>query len=76
MPDVQELFDKWAKIQKGKEDSTAGSVLQRIGDELNILETLCRLGCDQIPGEAFDVRFLIKDRMRLLREMRERLDNA
>jgi len=72
---MKELFDKWSEIQKQPRHGmpTVGSVQQRISEELQVLEALRAAGCLQIPGEAFDVRFLIDDRHRLLREMHDRL---
>lgn len=73
---MKELFDRWTEIQKRSYPSappTVGMVQQRISEELQVLEALGAAGCSQIPGEAFDVQFLIQDRHRLLREMRERL---
>ena len=76
MNTMKELFDRWTEIQKRSYPSappTVGMVQQRISDELHVLEALHAAGCSQIPGEAFDVRFLIEDRHRLLREMHDRL---
>ena len=72
---MKELFEKWADLQKQSDHgmATVGTVQQRISDELQILEALRAFGCSQIPGEAFDIPFLIEDRHRLLREMRETL---
>ena len=72
---MEELFTKWSEIQMRPRQgiSTVGSVQQRIAEELQVLEALRKAGCAQIPGEAFDIQFLIQDRHRLLREMHERL---
>ena len=65
---MQELLDKWAEIKKriiaGETPSAGG-----ISEELNLLEALRLAGVKSIPGETFDVEFLISDRHRLLSDM-------
>ena len=65
---MQELLDKWAAIKKriiAGETPTADS----ISEELNLLEALHLAGVKAIPGETFDVDFLINDRHRHLSDM-------
>lgn len=65
---MQELLDKWAEIKKriiAGETPTADS----ISEELNLLEALRLAGIKAIPGDTFDVDFLINDRHRLLSDM-------
>jgi hypothetical protein len=72
---MNKLLTKWSEIQKEPRQSmeTVGSVQERVSEELQVLEALRAAGWSQIPGEAFDVQFLIQDRHRLLREMRDRI---
>ena len=74
---MNKLFTKWSEIQKqprqGRE--TVDSVKERVAEELQVLGALRAAGWSQIPGEAFDVQFLINDRHRLLREMDARLSH-
>ena len=72
---MKELLDRWSELKKLSQPfpHTVGSVQQRISEELQILEPLLAAGCSQIPDEPFDVRFMIQDRKRLLREMHDRL---
>ena len=74
---MQELLTKWSELKTKSEEgpSTIGSVQQRISDELAILEPLLAAGCSQIPGEPFDVRFLIRDRQRLRREINAKMED-
>jgi len=75
---MQELFDKWAEIQQrpsGGWPTTVGNVRQKTYEELRVLEALEAVGCSQIPGEAFNVAFMIEDRYRQMREMEERLSS-
>ena len=71
---VEDLLAKWATLQTPVVASqTVGSVQTKANEEIAILEALWKAGCKQIPGEAFDVEFLVNDRRRLLREMNARL---
>jgi hypothetical protein len=66
----QELLNKWSELQKPRPwMHNAVSLPDRISEELNVLGLLQADGCSQIPGEPFDVHFLIQDRKRRLREM-------
>ena len=74
---MQELLTKWSELKKQPRQGmqTVDSVQQHISEELQILEPLLAAGCSQIPDEPFDVRFMIQDRKRLLREMHDRLSH-
>jgi hypothetical protein len=65
---MQELLDQWAEIKNriiAGETPTTASICK----ELNLLEALRLAGVTTIPGEIFDVEFLINDRNRLLSDM-------
>ena len=72
---MNKLLTKWFEIQKQPRQGTetVASVQERVSEELQVLEALRNAGWSQIPGEEFDVTFLIQDRHRLLREMHDRL---
>jgi len=66
---LQELYDRWAEIQKQKIGKpTTVSDEERIEKELNLLEALRIQGCKVVPGETSDIRALISDRHRQMDE--------
>jgi len=66
---MQELLDEWTKrATRAKCGESLGTEQARISNEVRILEELEAAGCAQIPGEPFDVQFMIEDRYRLLEE--------
>jgi predicted RNA-binding Zn-ribbon protein involved in translation (DUF1610 family) len=73
---MQESLARWSELKKQPRQGmqTVGSIQQRISEELQILEPLLAAGCSQIADEPFDVRFMIQDRKRLLREMENIMD--
>jgi hypothetical protein len=70
---MEDLLIKWSELKKQPlaRFAPVGSIHQRATDELIILEALLSAGCTQIPGEPFDVGFMITDRRRLLGRMRD-----
>ena len=72
---MQELLNRWSELKKQPQQvpRTVVSVQQRISDELQILEPLLAAGCSRVPDEPFEVRFMIENRNRMLREMFDRL---
>jgi hypothetical protein len=65
---IQELLDRWSEIKKRYHAGETPTVT-RISEELNVLEAFRFAGLKVIPGEAFDIEFLINDRHRRLTEM-------
>ena len=73
--EVQELLSKWSELQK--QEPSWGDTAKRLQEQLQVLEALLSAGCAEIPGGTWagdsDVRFMIKDRKRVLQEMRDAL---
>jgi hypothetical protein len=75
---MKELLTKWSELQNQPRNDLmlrgVGFIQQRWSDELQILEALLAAGyTGKIPGEDFDVSYLINDRKRSLREMNDSL---
>jgi hypothetical protein len=67
---LQELYERWAEIQKeDSEGKMAANRPERISEELNILEALRISGCKVIPGETSGVQVLIDKRYKQLEEI-------
>ena len=66
----QELYERWGEIQKlNSGNQTAGNALDRLEEELNLLEALRIQGCKTIPGETSNIQALIDDRHRRMDEV-------
>ena len=73
---LQELYDRWAEIQKQKSGGqTGGGAQDIISEELNILEALRLCDCKAIPGETADVQVLINERHKQLEEVLRKAQN-
>ena len=81
---MEKLLDKWSDLQKQPRHGlqSVGSIRQRAYEEIQILEALLSVGytkisneVSEIPSEGFDVKFLLEDRKRVLREMHNRLSH-
>lgn len=70
---LTELLSKWSEVVKQK--PVSGDAQQRIPEQVRILDALLRAGCSQTPGGTWegdsDVRFMLEDRKRVLRLMRD-----
>ena len=68
---MKELFEKWAEVQKRRPRAGLANSpeLERVADEIKILEALLANGFYNIPGETRDVRSLLETRLRRWREM-------
>ena len=70
---LTELLSKWSEVVKQK--PVWGDAQQRITEQVRILDALLRAGCSQNPDGTWegdsDVRFMLEDRRRVLRLMRD-----
>jgi hypothetical protein len=73
--EAQELLNQWSELNK--QPRAFGDAYEYLTKQLAILEALLSAGCSQIPSGTWegdsDVRFMIRDRKRVLQEMRDRL---
>jgi hypothetical protein len=67
---MEELLGKWSEHAKQR-PPWGGDVCMFIKGETEILQSLLDGGCLQIPGEPFDVRFMLEDRRQMLRKIRD-----